>query len=422
MKFLLYSECGEGAEMLHRIAMEGNDCAIFIRDKIYSTVFNGILPHVDNPDVFVDKETVIIFDMSGNGKVADTYRRKGHFVYGSSSFSDDLENDRDFGFESMEKAGIKIPEHTEFKDFNKGIEFVRQSNERLVFKPSGCMPCKLTYCAHNSEELMCYMKFVEKHFGKDIDSFILQEFIEGIVVSSEFFCDGNKFVHPANHTVEVKKSMNDELGPSTGCSGNIAWICDNDRIVSEGVARIEELCKKNQFVGQIDLNVVANEEGVYGLEWTPRMGYDATPTLLSLLEVDFGQFFSDLVRGDLKELPLSASFAGGIRVSIPPYPAEPKKGVDTEEVSPNIGVPIQNYEDYDGNFYWYEVEKSEDGELVHSGGTGVIACVIGQGDTPEKSLEEPEKILEDLILPDKQYRTDLQSVLSKMINEVYDNG
>ena len=422
MKFLLYSQCGEGAQVLKRIELEGNDCALFIKDKLYTTVFDGLIAKCTQPDSFIDKDTIILFDMSGNGSVADSYKRKGHFVYGASAFADDLEHDRQFGFDAMKTAGIMIPEHKEFKSFEEGINYVRETNERLVFKPNGTMPCKLTYCSSSPEELISYMKFVEKRFGKEIKSFILQEFVEGIVVSSEAFCQGDKgFLYPFNHTVEVKKSMNDELGPSTGCSGNIVWACEEDRIITEGIQKVEELCVKHNFIGQIDLNCVVNESGVYGLEWTPRFGYDATPTLLTLLETDFGEFFSNLARCQAVEVPVIESFAGGIRITIPPYPVEPKTGVDPEKFSPSMGVPIQNYEEYEKELYFYEVQWGEDG-LEHSGGTGVIACAVGFGEDPVESLKQPKEILDALVIPDKQYRTDLDKVLPKMIAEVEENA
>lgn len=415
MKFLLYSQCGEGAQVLKKIELEGNEVGIFIKDKIYKSTFEGLLPHVQ-PDAFVDTNTVILFDMSGNGAVADTYKRKGHFTYGASSFADDLEHDRAFGFSAMEQAGIKIPDHKEFKDFKQGLEYVRSANKRLVFKPCGSMPTKLTYVSKDAKELESYMKFVESRFGKDIDSFILQDFIEGVVVSSEFFCNGKEFIRPCNHTVEVKKSMNDELGPSTGCSGNITWACDEDPIIKQGVLLVEALCVKHGYVGQIDLNAVVSPSGVYGLEWTPRWGYDATPTLLTLLDQDFGEFFSNMARGQCKEMKLLPDYAGGLRITIPPYPAEPLAEIDPEEFSPNLGVPIQNYEAHEEDLYFYEV-KLEDCDLVHSGGTGVVACAMGLGATPEECMKGPLDIAKDLVIPDKQYRTDLTDVLAKMVKE-----
>lgn len=418
MKFLIYSVSGEGAQIAKKIELEGNTVGLYIKDKLYRTVFDGLIGKVDTPDSFIDSDTVIIFDISGNGSIADSYKRKGHLVYGGSSFADDMEHDRKFGFQAMQKAGIKIPEYKEFQDFEAGRKYVQESNKRLVFKPSGSMPCKLTYCSKNSEELLSYLKFVEKQFGKHIDSFVLQEFIEGEVVSSEFFCDGEKFIWPPNHTVEVKKSMNDELGPSTGCSGNIVWSCEDDAIIQEGVAKIEEFCVRHQYIGQMDLNCVINESGAYGLEWTPRFGYDATPTLFYSFQDDLGKFFSDMVRQQAREIPCFEGYTGGVRLTIPPYPVEPKEGVDPEKFSPSLGVPILNIDSHIESCYLYEVEDDPDIGLCHSGGTGVILCAMGEGGTPKACLEEPYKILEDLVIPDKQYRTDLKTVLPKAVREV----
>ena len=58
--------------------------------------------------------------------------------------------------------------------------------------------------------------------------------------------------------------------------------------------------------------------------------------------MEFGKFFSDICRGQLsaeKQL-FRTGYAGGLRISIPPYPVEPKKGVDPEKYSPSIGIPI----------------------------------------------------------------------------------
>jgi len=417
MKFLMYSTSGEGAQIAKKIELEGNTVGIYIKDKVYKTVFDGLLMKVEKPDDFIDKDTVVIFDISGNGDAADSFRKRGISVYGGSSLADKLEHDRKFGFDIMKQVGIKTPESKEFTDFKEGKAFVQKSNKRLVFKPSGSMPCKLTYCSKDAKELLAYMDFVEKHFGSEIESFILQEFIEGVVVSSEFFCDGNYFLSPGNHTVEDKKFMNDGLSVSTGCSGNITWPCEESNIFDDGISKMEKFCIDNQFIGQIDLNAVVDNSGtVYGLEWTPRFGYDATPTLLTLLNMDQAQFFSDISKSQFRGyIPLAERYAGGLRITIPPYPVESKQ--DPEKFSPSRGVPILNYEDFEEDLYFYEV-MLEDDHLVHSGGSGVIACAMGVGFSPTKSMEYPEEIAEKICIPDKQYRTDLKMVLSKAVEEV----
>jgi phosphoribosylamine--glycine ligase len=414
MKYFMYSECGEGAGILDRIQNEGNDVSLYIHDRIYKDVWDGLLPKVNIPTP--ESDALILFDMSGNGAVADNFRRLGHKVYGASALMDQLECDRDFGFDVMKKVGIRIPETKKFKSFADGIEYVSKYDGKLVFKPNGSMPCKLTYVSENAEELIAYMRFVESKFGKNIDDFILQEFIKGVVVSSEAFCDGKQFIRPFNHTVEVKKFLDKELGPATGCSGNVTWL-DETQIMESGIARVEEYCVKNGYVGQIDLNAVVNDKGVYGLEWTPRMGYDATPCLFSLIKGDVGEFFSDLLSGGLKKMPMVDEYAASVRFSIPPYPAELLKGKDSEKFSPNEGIPIQGFESVEDEIYFYEV-LCKDEQLVHSSGTGVLGIALGMDGNCDIAVKDCYDVLESINVPDLQYRTDLDTVLFSMVEEI----
>ena len=110
--------------------------------------------------------------------------------------------------------------------------------------------------------------------------------------------------------------------------------------------------------------------------------------------------------------------AAAVRVSIPPYPLEPKDINMVEQVCPNIGIPIRGIpEGKDDRVYFFEVMADGD-ELVHCIGTGVIADVVGVGDDCRQAFEEPYQILEELSIPNKQYRTDLPKCLEEMLNEV----
>lgn len=401
----MVSVAGEGAGILKQIQDEGNDCELLIQEECYKTVYDGILDKVDSVDG-IEEDTIILFDMSGNGEMADDLREEGYLVFGASTFSDDLEKDRQFGLDVMKHCGIKLPETKEFEDFDDAIPFLKdREGKKFVFKPSGTMPCKLTYVSEDNEDLESYMRFVEEKFGNEIESFVLQEFVEGDLVSSEVFCDGEKIVGVPNHTVEAKKFMNDDKGPATGCSGNIVWLAEGSNIVKNGVMKVKDLLIKENFVGQIDLNAVVNDQGIYGLEWTPRFGYDATPTYLAMLGIEYGKFFSDIVHGSAKSWNHKCESLCSIRMTIPPYPAEPEG--DSEELSPNVGLPIRHWETHNKNLYFYEVMMKEE-QLLHAGGTGVIACVLHQ--SPKRCYE----ILDKIKVPDLQYRTDLDKVLTKM--------
>jgi phosphoribosylamine-glycine ligase len=423
MKFMMISKCGEGSGLLHRIAMEGNEVKLFIQDKGYQKSWKGLLPRATPDSAWVDDKTIFIFDYSEMGDIADGLKWRGHKVFGGSSFADKLEHDRSFGMESMKNVGIKIPPTFDFSnnDWNKARDFIAEnSSKKYVFKPSGDeIPSKLTYCGCDCEDLLSYLTFVEKYYKGTIKEFILQEFIEGTIVSTEMFSDGTKLLYPANHTVEVKKFMNGDIGPSTGCAGNAVWGELNDCwIVEKGVRLIEDLCIEHSYIGPIDLNTIINSDGIFGLEWTPRFGYDAMPTLLSLISCDVSQVISDLCEGNLKSFPIDEDVAAGIRVTIPPYPLEPN--IDNiQKISPNLGIPIRGIREEDLDYiYFFEIMSDEDEELVHSDGTGVIFVASDVGSDVKKALKKPYKIIEDCKIPDKQYRTDLVEVLTEMKNQV----
>jgi phosphoribosylamine--glycine ligase len=200
MHFTLVSKFGEGAHLLHQIKTEGNEVEAYIQDSYYRRVWDGLLPKVD--EVKPPEGSVVIFDFSGMGEIADDLKAAGYAVIGGSKFADQLEQDRMFGIEFAEKNGIKVPLTANFDQFSvKEVEdFIAENgkDKRFVFKPSGKgLPTFLTYCAQDSGDLVNWVSYVDKHYGKNIESFLLQEFVEGVCVSSEGWCDGVKFVRPS---------------------------------------------------------------------------------------------------------------------------------------------------------------------------------------------------------------------------------
>lgn len=421
MKFLMISKCGEGAQVLYNIGLEGNDVAIHIVEQEYRRNWRGLLRKVDLGSSFITKDTIIIFDFSSLGFLADSLKRVGHKVFGGSRFADKLEEDRAFGLEFMERCGIKHPETKEFRpsQLEKAKEYIRSHDERLVFKPSGnCLPCHLTYCASDSEDLLKFLDYVFRYYRQEIKSFILQDFIEGDLISTELWFDGEKAIYPANHTIECKKFMNDDLGPSSGCSGNLVWpIFGDSYIVDSGIAKVEKELIKENYIGQLDLNAIVNDDGLFGLEWTPRFGYDSIPSFLPLLTQETGKFFADLASGQ-GSMNLHDGCSAGVRFTIPPYPIEPESVKSLMRQQSNIGIPIRGFKERDkNNLYFYEVML--DGEdLVHGDGTGVIGVANCVCEEPKDAFAGAYKILDDVQIPDVQYRTDLGKVIPKMYEKI----
>jgi phosphoribosylamine-glycine ligase len=198
--------------------------------------------------------------------------------------------------------------------------------------------------------------------------------------------------------------MEGNKGPNTGCAGNLVWIHNKpNRLINEGLLRMRDFLQQVGYRGMIDLNVIAGPDKLYGLEWTPRFGYDASATLFSLVTSDLGEFFHDIASGNVPTTLRwnENTFAAATRLSIPPYPTD-VKGKHPQ------GVPIQGIDEEDiiRNCYLYDA-MLEKGELVTAGVSGFVAVPIGVGHSIEEAWSGVKERIKKIKLPDMQYRQDL---------------
>lgn len=406
MRFFFISECGDGLGLAVRMQLEGHDVQAWVRDDEASKRCRGIL-ELRTPER-LDRDTIVISDCTGSGVFCDGLRLAGLQVIGGSVLADRLEQDRHYAEEVMQACEIATPKTKYFTEWPAATKFVEATEERLVFKPegelSGVVP---SYVATDQEEMIEVLKNAEAKHPKIAPEFALQEFIEGTCVSTECWFNGSNFVRPFNHTIERKQFLNGDLGPSGGCSGNIVWACDEDgcEICKATVSKLEDFLRESMYSGPIDVNAVVSEVGVFGLEFTPRFGYDATPTLLcALLDERIGDFFYEVLNTDGYEQPLLEGFAAGIRVTLPPWPSEKYDAAE--------GVPLRGLKNLE-HFYPYDLMRAVDGELCSSGAFGIVGVALGHGETIEDAFVEAQRYADKLRLPDKQYRTDLDAICTK---------
>lgn len=406
MRFNFISESSDGFGLALRCQDEGNDVRMWVRSKDASEVGDGMIPKVgDLEDLIKDAEPdndVFVFDVTGNGVIADKLRADGFGVVGGSTDADMLERDRAFGLQVMANAGIKSPPTHSFTSFEEGIAFAQNSEERLVYKPSKHLGDESpSLVASSSEELVETLTRIQKESGITDPEFELQEFIEGAELSTECWFDGNNFIEPLwNHTFERKQLMNDNLGPSGGCTGNVVWSC-GDCMVCRSVRGLAAHLHSCSFVGPIDVNVIAAAGKIYGLEFTPRFGYDATPTLaFEVLDGELSHLLHDVAKqqyGDSSP-KLHERFGGAVRITIPPWPSEKYHAAS--------GVPINEMPEDRKHTYFYNV-KETDGKLQSAGAWGILMLFTGHGDSVTRAMSQPYRLARDVKIPDKQFRTDL---------------
>ena len=406
MKFFVISEGGDGAGLALRLQEEGHDVRIWFREVESANRCKGLVKEDEGFEI--DHDTVIVADCTGSGDFCDSYRESGNPVLGGSKIADKLESDRAYSTDVFENSGIKTPETKFFNDWEEARAYVETSKDKLVFKPEGDLSGVIpSYVSSDSEDMLEMLEFYKGQSPRTVPAFALQSFIEGTCVSSEAWFNGTEFIGPFNHTIERKQLMNNDLGPSGGCTGNVVWSCvdcEECPICKATLWKLEDFLRSVNYVGPIDVNTVVSDDGVFALEFTPRFGYDATPTLLcALLASPIGLFLDSVARGIGGEMPLFPGFAAGVRVTVPPWPSEKFPGPE--------GLPLRGIKKFD-RFYPYDVMKVED-EFLTSGGYGITGVALGNGASIDEAFADAYKVAKKLRLPDKQYRGDLAEVCSR---------
>lgn len=418
MKICIVTKQGDGIWFAYIMKQAGHEVTCVLRDKHFSLCLQGLVEVTDSAED-PSKYDLVVYDTTGFGKEADEVRKLTP-VIGDSEFADVLEHDRVFGLEFMARCNIQTPPWEHFTDISEGIRYINKTKKRFVFKPCGDKAdCSATYVSKSAEDLLKYIDVLYR--SNPQGEFVLQEFKVGTEVSTEMWVN-EKGYHAVNVTLETKKFMSGDIGPATGCSGSLVRMTNREPLVfKRGLKKAYDTLVESGYVGMIDLNAIVTSEGVFGLEWTPRFGYDATCNLTRVLPIDFGDFLYRVAANEnMPDLSPKIPFCASIRVSIPPYPLfEPAKNIYRK------GVPIGGLTPKMlNNFYACDLrckETNED-EFETCGTDGMIGAAMGSGESPHQAFQSARDLIRSLSIPDCQWRNDVEEAVAKRYSELEKGG
>lgn len=401
MRILLCSPEADGVWFVWLLIHGGHSVSWTLATPEYSDSLQGLVPPPLKSKPDASKYDLIVFDSTNLGEAADDARLHAPTI-GGSVIADRLEHDRLFGIEVMEHSGIRVPPWEAFDSPEKALTWLQKTHKRTVLKPIGDVPDKsLTYVSKSEEDMAA---FITKRLpGSGVTSFLLQEFIAGTEVSTEGWWNGSEWV-AVNYTLEEKKLMSGGLGPNTGCAGNVVWMPPRPTpLFQQGLEKVSPFLVDAPFVGNLDLNAIVTEGAVYGLEWTPRFGYEGTCNLARLLPIEFGAFLYAIATGQTPpNLTPRAKFAGTVRLSVPPYPTKPANAKQ------RCHLPIKGLEAESlANFFIQDVQCDDEGDGLIVKGDGIIGAPIGLGETIPAAFAAVMSVIQRLDVPDLQYRNDI---------------
>jgi len=418
LRICLASQFGEGLWIAHRMAQEGHDVSAVVSEERYAEALRGLVTTMPGSEVYEpEKYDLVVFDATGSGDDAD-YSREQVPTIGDSSLADKLEEDRLYALDFMTRCGLQVAPYEAFDNPADGIRHIKKRDRRLVFKPIGEQDDKsTTYVSRDAQDMLRYFDVLFR--SAKVSEYILQDFVEGVEASCEVYINSTGY-YALNGTIETKKFLNAELGPNTGCSGSLCWLMPKENtLFDKGLRRCIDPLQQMGYVGPIDLNTIANAEGIWALEFTPRFGYDATALLARMLPIGFGDFLYAIASEERPpDLSAKFPFCASVRLSIPPYPNEvPPKYV-------KAGVPIEGLTEEDlDKFFIYDVRRrGESDDLESAGLCGWIGSPLAVGDNPGMAFDGAYEMLKHVRIPNGMYRTDVCEATCKRYWQLREQG
>lgn len=244
MKFRLISKHGDGLPLMERLAVEGYSVDVWVKEPAKTG-----LPKALSWNTHLQKDTIILFDYHGAGKIADTLKKNGYRVYGAGILNDQIEGK--LGRRLAEMSGLKIPRMRICKSFNEALRYFNE--EGLAFRPQA-----------DGEE-----------------QFVLQEKVNGVPMSLEqFYEDGRPIPNTLNSRLESR--------------GNVAlrfWKKAAPKIFNLTLRRANPFLMRFQFSGPLSVKVVIDREShkPYLCEWVAHFTSDGMAAFCEALNTKLGE-------------------------------------------------------------------------------------------------------------------------------------
>ena len=415
MKFLGIGEYCDLGAMYLRLLEAGHEVKVYVENSDYHDVYAGMLTFT--PDWHSELEWIrqagqdgiILFESATKGSIQDALRQDGYQVIGGSALGDMLEGNREFGQKILQKIGMKIANSFRFTDYDKAIDHINNTNKRYVYKSNGANSERTRNyigMAEDGSDLVSLLKHYKSQMTAKLNEldFILMEYISGIEIGVGAFFNGEQFLQPACLDWEHKRFFNGNLGELTGEMGTVVTYRGANLIFERSLLHLESILKDSGYCGYINLNMIANAEGIWPLEFTSRFGYPGFCICAALQQDPWEAIFKRMLKKTSLFIATDSGFAVGIVLNVPPFPYN----YGYELLSKGLPILFQPSisETDKQNIYFSEVAL-EGSSLVTSGAIGNVATVVGTGNTIEQARMQANYLAEKIIVPNIRYRQDI---------------
>lgn len=406
LKFLIVSKWGDSLDLAYRLKNEQHEVLMSIQDRDSKEIGFGFVRKTNQWEKYTDWADVIVFDYTGFGAQADELRKQGKLVFGGSTYTDQLELDRNFGHLELIKHKIKTIPSKEFTNFPEAIDYIRAHPDCYVIKPCGETQeyKQLLFVGKDDQghDVIKMLEAYQKTWGANFGVFQIQKRVKGVEVAISGFFNGSNFIRPVNVSFEHKKLFPNELGVSTGEMGTSMFWAEKSPIFEKTLLKMEQTLAAHNFVGHIDINTIVNGNGIYPLEFTSRFGYPQINIQLEGIIENFGNLLLKIAKGESFKMKVKKGFQVGAYMVVPPFPFDDKKSFEIFSKDSVVLFKTPNRE----GIHPIQV-KNINGQWLITGNSGIVLLIVGTGMTMKEAQKNMYNRISNIIINNSYYRNDI---------------
>jgi phosphoribosylamine--glycine ligase len=178
------------------------------------------------------------------------------------------------------------------------------------------------------------------------------------------------------------------------------WSMTNN-LFKQTLERMKPLLQTAGYIGYTDINCIVNGKGIYPLEFTNRFGYPTISVQVEGIMMSVGEFLFRLSNKETFEIKTKRGFQIGVVVGVPPFPYH---DANESEIYDDLSI-IFKKPSTEG-IHLGDV-KFVEGDWRLAGGSGYALVVTGSGTTVAEARKLVYNRIDNIILQNKFYRTDI---------------
>ena len=239
--------------------------------------------------------------------IVDVFKSAGLKIFGPDKACAMFEKSKEFTKEFLEKYKIPTAKYKSYTDYEAAREGIREFSYPLVVKADGLCAGKGVIICEDEKEALKALKeiFLDKVFGKEGSTVVVEEFLRGRESSLLAFVSNNK-IFPLEEAEDHKQIFDGDRGPNTGGVGTYSPRKGSSEKLK---AHTKDILTKIEaglnsegltYNGILFIGFMIEEDEPKVLEFNVRFGDPETEVLMPRLKGDLYQILSKCIDGTLK--------------------------------------------------------------------------------------------------------------------------